>query len=185
MEHIELTDFHIRLLRYLKNQTAFQTMEVKSEFMPMGISEREIDQALYFFQMQKWTERDRKGNDFLNETGLSVLTKIDNDIANRSKTDIELIERNLNEHWWDRIIDNGQKILNVIFVGVGLLVAIQTYNQVDKGDDIKELQKLRVKDSLQFSTTLRDVENKLIQQRTQLEQIRSPSKLDSMDSRTK
>lgn len=112
----------------------------------------------------------------LNDKGLQLLKSIDKIIEEQNKKIIKVE----NAKWWDRIIDNGQKILNIIFVAVGVGVAILTYNQVDKNNDIKELQEKRIKDSLRFSTTLDSLQNQLILQNRQLQSIHGYIQKDSL-----
>lgn len=113
----------------------------------------------------------------LNEKGLELLKSANQKIEEQTKKIVKVE----NARWWDRVIDNGQKILNIIFVAIGCLVGVLTYIQVQKSSDIRELRELRVKDSLQFSTTLRDLQNQLTQQNTQLQSNqRQIEKYDSL-----
>jgi hypothetical protein len=148
--------------------------------LPNGYSNEDIDEFLHWIENNKWVDRDNRGNEKLNSKCLDILDAIDNEIERKSKEQIELNEKNLSAKWWDRIIDNGQKIINVVFGACLLYIAFLQYNQADKNDDIKKLQELRIKDSLQFSAILRDIENQLTQHNKQLKNIPSNTKVDSL-----
>ncbi len=132
--------------------------------------ESEIEETYDWIMKNVWFEKGDDQRGFrLNFKGKSILEQIEGEKEKKEKKELEIVKDELGKKWWDRFIDNGQKILNIIFVAIGVLVAILTYNQVQKSNDIKELQQRVLKDSLQFSTTLRDLQNQIIRHDSMLQ----------------
>jgi hypothetical protein len=125
--------------------------------------ESEIEETYDWIMKNGWFEKGDDQRGFkLNLKGKNILEQVEEEKERKEKKELEITKNEFGKKWWDRLIDNGQKILNIIFVGIGVLVAILTYIQVQKSNDIKELQQRVLKDSLQFSTTLRDLQNQII-----------------------
>ena len=168
------------MLRFFKDNSAEwnETLEhFNNEYQ-----ESEIEETYDWIMKNVWFEKGDDQRGFrLNFKGKSILEQIEGEKEKKEKKELEITKDELGKKWWDRFIDNGQKILNIIFVGIGLLVAILTYSQVQKSNEIKELQQRVLKDSLQFSTTLRDLQNQIIRHDSMLHNNRKTiERLDSV-----
>ena len=161
---MEINKVKIEYLRKLKanNFTDSESIDID---LSKDFGEEEIKQAYDWIIKNDWFEK--IGDDFkLNANGRQALEKIENENEKKNKTDLEISYKDLNKRRWDRVIDNGQKIINVIF---GLCLVILTGIQIGKSSDIRELQAKVSKDSLLFSTTLHSHQNQLIQHDSTLE----------------
>jgi len=180
MQTITITQIKLDLLRFFKDKSA-EWSDTEDEFKNQ-YEHTEIEETYDWIMNNGWFEKgdDQRGYK-LNFKGKSILEQIEGEKERKDKRELEVIEAQINKTWWDRSIDNGQKILNIIFVGIGLLVAILTYNQVQKSNDIKELQERVSKDSLKFSTTLRDLKNQVARHDSMLQSNRETfERLDSV-----
>jgi hypothetical protein len=168
MPTIKITKIKLDMLRFFKDNSVEwnETLEhFNNEYQ-----ESEIEETYDWIMKNVWFEKGDDQRGFrLNFKGKSILEQIEGEKEKKEKKELEIVKDELGKKWWDRFIDNGQKILNIIFVAIGVLVAILTYNQVQKSNDIKELQQRVLKDSLQFSTTLRDLQNQIIRHDSMLQ----------------
>ena len=173
-KQVTITKVRLTALRYFKECNDDNLYEdFRTEY-----SVQECGDAFDWLIKSKYLSDCDKHKFKLNDKGLSILEQVEAEINNRKDKNIKIE----NKRWWDRFLQNGQYILNTIF-GAGLLFfAYLTYNQSDKNKSIIELQDLRLKDSLQFSTTLRDLENQLIQQNKTLQNIQEYISKDSLDN---
>jgi hypothetical protein len=173
MQTLKITKIKLEMLRFFKDNSS-EWYDVLDHFNN-EYQESEIEDTYDWIMKNVWFEKgdDQRGYR-LNAKGKSILEQIEGEKEKKEKNE-------LGKKWWDRFIDNGQKILNIIFVGIGLLVAILTYNQVQKSNDIKELQQRVLKDSLQFSTTLHNLKNQVAQHDSMLQSNRETiERLDSV-----
>jgi len=171
---VTITKIRLDLLKYFEECREDET----DEFFRGEHSEDELKETFMWLVHSKYLSNCGSLKYKLNDKGIELLKGANTKIDEQSKKIVKVE----NARWWDRIIDNGQKILNIVFVAIGCIVGFLTYNQVQKNTDIRELRELRVKDRLQFSTTLRDLENQLIQQNKQLQNIRGYIQKDSLDN---
>lgn len=161
---MEIDKVKIEYLRKLKanNFTDSESIDVA---LLNNFTQDEIDKANKWIAENDWFEK--IGDDFrLNAQGRQALETIENEIDKKNKSNLEISSRDLNKKWWDRYIDNGYKI-----IGVPILIwtAILQYNQVGNSADITRLQEKLKADSIQFSATLRDLQNQLARHDSTLE----------------
>jgi len=161
MPTIQITKIKLEMLRFFKDNST-EWYDVLDHFNNK-YQESEIEETYDWIMKNGWFEKGDDQRGFkLNLKGKNILEQVEEEKERKEKKELEITKNEFGKKWWDRLIDNGQKILNIIFVGIGVLVAILTYFQVQKSNDIKELQQRVLKDSLQFSTTLRDLQNQII-----------------------
>lgn len=153
---MSITDKELELLRYARQRGTVDQMDLTVDFSSKGYSKEEIAKFIVFVRRQKWIEKDNSGNDILNKKCLDFLESIDIENERKNKGHIDANNKQLNLKWWDRIIDNGYKLITVPIL---FWTAILQYNQLDNSDDIEKLQAKLKQDSIQFLTTLRALEN--------------------------
>lgn len=170
---VTITKIRLDLLKYFEHCTEDET----DDFFRGEYSADDLKETFMWLIHSKYLSNCGSLKYKLNDKGLELLKGANKKIEEQTNKIVKVE----NARWWDRVIDNGQKILNIIFVAVGCLVGVLTYIQVQKSSDIRELRELRVKDSLQFSTTVLDLQNQLTRQNIQLQSNqRQLEKYDSL-----
>lgn len=154
----------IDILRFARDKNTLNKVDVILSFKSI-YPENKINEFLYWLDHNGYSDQDINGK-ILGTKGLDLLSEIELEIERRKKEDIDLNKKILLAKWWDRFIDNGYKI-----IGIPILfwTAYLQYTQVGNSADIKRLQEKLKADSIQFSTTLRDIENQLIQHNKMLQ----------------
>ncbi|MBX2969409.1 MAG: hypothetical protein KF803_08550 [Cyclobacteriaceae bacterium] len=148
------------VLRFARDSDSLEQVDVLIKFKNDGYKETEIKQVLYWIEHEKLSDRDQRGKKVLGSKGFSYLREIEGRIERTKNEESEINESRLLVKWWDRFIDNGYKIVGVVILAWN---GILQYNQAGNSAEIKSLQEKLKADSIQFSTTLRDLENQLTQ----------------------
>lgn len=119
-------------------------------------SHGEIESAWDWILDSKWFISDG----LINPKGKAAINVILGEKEKKEKRELEVSEKQINAKWWDRFIDNGYKL-----IGIPILfwTAYLQYTQVGNSADIRRLQEKLKGDSIQFSTTLRDLQNQSVQ----------------------
>lgn len=170
---VTITKIRLDLLKYFEECKEYDA----DNFFIGEYSSDELEETFNWLLHSKYLSNCGSLKYKLNDKGLGILKQTEKKIEDQNKNILKVE----NNKWWDRFIQNGQYILNSIFGGGLLFFAYLTYNQADKNKSITELQELRIKDSLKFSTTLDSLQNQLTQQNKQLQNIRVYIQKDSLE----
>ena len=162
-QHIKMTQLRIDVMTYFKECADDDLDGLKNKY-----SETELDETFKWIMQNGWFEKCQDGYK-LNIKGQNVIQQTENKVEQKNSEELQVTKKEIEIKFWDRLINNGYKL-----IGIPILIwtAILQYNQVGNSADITRLQEKLKADSIQFSTTLRDLQNQSVRHDSMLERTK-------------